>query len=79
MRTSISLDDDVVRLLVEETLRSRASIDEVVNHLVRLGSAAARDRVREPLAVSPLKVESPAEKSYDDIEALLDDLEDQAS
>jgi hypothetical protein len=79
VRTSISLDDNVVRLLVEESRRSGASIDEVVNYLVRLGSAAAKDQVREPLVVSPSKVESPAEKSYDNIEALLDDLEDQAS
>jgi hypothetical protein len=73
------LDDEVVRLLVEETRRSGASIDEVVNYLIRLGWAAAKDQVREPLAVAPMEVRSPAEKSYDNMEALLDDLEDQAS
>ena len=78
MRTSLSLDDDVVRLLDEESQRSGTSFADAVNHFLRLGLTAAKEQVRDPLALASGKMGLVGDKSYDDIEALLDDLEDPA-
>ena len=42
MRTTLSLDDDVARLLDKESRRSGASFKEVVNRFLRLGLMASK-------------------------------------
>jgi hypothetical protein len=78
MRTSLSLDDDLVRLLDEESRRSGTSFEDMGNYFLRLGLTAAKNEVRDPLAPASGKIGLVGDKSYDDIEALLDDLEDPA-
>jgi hypothetical protein len=78
MRTSLSLDDDLVRLLDEESRRSGTSFEDMGNYFLRLGLTAAKNEVRDLLAPASGKIGLVGDKSYDDIEALLDDLEDPA-
>jgi hypothetical protein len=75
VRTTLSLDDDVARLLDKESRRSGASFKEVVNHFLRLGLMAAKRPSRKPFVVTPRKLGLPAGLSYDNIQQLLDALE----
>jgi hypothetical protein len=75
VRTTLSLDDDVARLLNKETRRSGTSFKEVVNHYLRLGLMAAKHPARKPFKVVPLDLGLPAGLSYDNIGELLEALE----
>ncbi len=75
MRTTLSLDDDVARLLDKESRRSGASFKEVVNHFLRLGLTAAKRPTRKPFVVTPRKLGLPPGVAYDNVEQLLEALE----
>jgi hypothetical protein len=75
MRTTLSLDDDVARLLDKESRRSGASFKEVVNHFLRLGLVAAKQPARKPFVVAPRKLGLPSGLNYDNVAQLLDELE----
>jgi len=75
VRTTLSLDDDVARLLDKETKRSGASFKQAVNHYLRLGLAAAKRPTRKPFVVTPRKLGLPPGFTYDNVEQLLDALE----
>ena len=75
MRTTLSLDDDVARLLDKESRRSGASFKEVVNHFLRLGLTATKRPTHKPFVVTPRKLGLPAGLSYDNVEPLLEALE----
>ena len=75
MRTTLSLDDDVARLLDKESRRSGSSFKEVVNRFLRLGLMAAKRPARKPFVVAPKKMGVPAGLSYDNVEQLLDSIE----
>ena len=75
MRTTLSLDDDVARLLDQESRQSGASFKQVVNHFLRLGLMAAKRPTRKPFVVAPRKLGLPPGLSYDNVEQLLDALE----
>jgi hypothetical protein len=75
VRTTLSLDDDVARLLNKESRRSGASFKEVVNHLLRLGLTAAKRPARKPFAVTPRKLGLPPGFTYDNVEQLVEALE----
>ena len=75
MRTTLSIDDDIARLLEKETRRSGASFKETVNRLLRLGLIASKQQTRKPFVVTPLKMGLPPGLSYDNIEELLEALE----
>jgi hypothetical protein len=75
VRTTLSLDDDVARLLDKETKRSGASFKQAVNHYLRLGLAAAKRPTRKPFVVTPRKLGLPPGLTYDNVEQLLDALE----
>jgi hypothetical protein len=75
VRTTLSLDDDVARLLEKEARRSSASFKEVVNHFLRLGLMVAKRPPRKPFVVVPRKLGLPGGLSYDNIEQLLEVLE----
>ena len=75
MRTTLTLDDDVARLLEKETRRTGASFKEVVNRFLRLGLVAAARPPRKKFVVTPRKLSLPSGLSYDNVEQLLDELE----
>lgn len=75
MRTTLSLDDDVARLLNRESRRSGASFKEVVNHFLRLGLMTSGRPPQKPFAVTPRKLGLLPGLSYDNVGHLLEALE----
>jgi hypothetical protein len=75
VRTTLSLDDDIARLLDKESRRSGASFKEVVNHFLRLGLMAAKRPERKPFVVTPRKLGLPRGLTYDNVGQLLEELE----
>lgn len=75
VRTTLSLDDDVARLLEKESRRTGASFKEVVNRFLRLGLVAATRPPRKPFVVTPRRLGLPARLSYDNVEHLLEAIE----
>ena len=75
MRTTLSLDDDVARLLRRELRRSGISLKAAVNHFLRLGLMASAKPERKPFVVHPRPLGLPPGLSYDNIEDLLEALE----
>jgi len=73
VRTTLTLDEDVARLLQKETRRSGDSFKEVVNRTLRLG--LTQQPQRKPFVVTPLDLRLPPGLSYDNVEELLDALE----
>jgi len=75
VRTTLTLDDDVARLLESESRRTGASFKEIVNRSLRLGLMAAHRPARKPFVVSPRRLGLPAGLTYDNVEQLLEALE----
>jgi hypothetical protein len=75
VRTTLTLDDDVARLLEKESRRSGGSFKEVVNHFLRLGLMSANRRAHKPFVVEPRNLGLPAGHSYDNVAELLESLE----
>jgi hypothetical protein len=75
VRTTLSLDDDVARLLDKESRRSGASFKAVVNRFLRLGMMAAKRPPQKPFVVAPRKLGLPHGLNYDNVAQLLDELE----
>lgn len=75
MRTTLTLDDDVARLLDKETRKSGEPFKHVVNRLLRLGLMASKQPIRKPFVVKPWNMGPPPGLSFDNIGELLDDLE----
>ena len=75
MRTTLSLDDDVARLLTKEMRRSGASFKAAVNHFLRLGLQVSHRPSRKPFVVAPRKLGLPLGLSYDNVEQLLEAVE----
>lgn len=75
MRTTLSLDDDVARLLQKEIRRSGATFKEAVNDFLRLGLMASKQQARRRFVVKPRKLGLPRGLSYDNVAELLEALE----
>ena len=75
MRTTLTLDEDVARLLRQETRRSGKSFKDAVNQFLRLGMAAARQRPRKPFVVTPRNLGLPPGFDYDKVEQVIEFLE----
>ena len=78
MRTTLTLDPDVVRLLEDEVHRTRRPFKQVVNDAIRRGLATGR-----PVITRPYKVKAHITKLAPGIDhtkynSLVDDLEDEA-
>jgi hypothetical protein len=78
MRTTLTLDPDVVRLLEDEVHRTRKPFKQVVNDAIRYGLAPARR-----VSTTPYKVKAHVTKLAPGIDpmklnALADELEDEA-
>lgn len=53
MRTTLTVDDDVARLLEKEAHKSGESFKQVVNRFLRLGLIASKQPARKPFVVKP--------------------------
>ena len=72
MRTTLTLDDDVAKLLSKEVRRSGESFKQAVNRYLRLGLASAKQPAQKPFKVKPLKLGLPP---FEKVEELLEYLE----
>ena len=72
----MSLNDDVARLLEQESRSSGASFEHVVNHFLRMGFIAAKQPLQKPFVVTPRKMGLPPGLNYDNVGDLLEILED---
>ncbi len=79
MRTTLTLDPDVARLLEEEAHRQRKSFKQVVNEAIRRGLTPTT-RGRQPTAyrVQPHKTTLRAGIDAQALNRLTDELEDEA-
>lgn len=75
MRTTLTLDEDVARLLDKETKRAGLSFKQAVNHYLRLGLMASKRPASKPFKVVPLDLGLPPGLNYDNIEEVLEALE----
>ena len=75
MRTTLSIDDDVARLLNQQMRSSGKSLKETVNHLLRLGLMSSKHPNRKRFVVTPRPMGLPQGLSYDNVEELLEHLE----
>jgi hypothetical protein len=76
VRTTLTIDDDVARLLQEEVKRSGDSFKGTVNNLLRKGLTASRDpQPRKRFVVTPRKMGLEPGLSYDSIPELLEMIE----
>lgn len=73
IRTTVTLDDDVVATLREESKARGVSFKETLNEMVREGRAL-RQKIameRKPFKVKPTPFGLKPGLSYDDVEALI--------
>ncbi len=76
MRTTLTIDDDIAVLVEQEQRRSGDSFKGTVNRLLRRGLTAEEKNVeRPPFVVTPLFMGVRAGQNYDNIEALLEELD----
>ena len=76
MRTTLTLDDDIAALVEQEVRRSGDSFKGTINRLLRHGLTAADSKAeRKPLVVTPLYMGLRPGLNYDNVEALLEELE----
>jgi hypothetical protein len=77
VRTTLTLDDDLARLLQKASRRSGASFKQTVNRFLRLGltSASKPPAERKPFKVTPRKLGLPAGLTYNNVEQVLEAIE----
>ncbi len=76
MRTTLTIDDDVARLVEEEVRRSGDTFKGTVNNLLRRGLTASRQpETGKPFEVTPLFMGLRPGLSYDCIAELLEEAE----
>ena len=75
MRTTLTLDEDIAKLLRSEMRRSGASLKTVVNRFLRIGLMTSGKPARKRFVVNPRPLGLPAGLSYDNVEELLEALE----
>lgn len=79
MRTTLTLDPDVARLLKEEAHRQRKPFKEVVNEAIRRGlMPRAVAESQEPFRVRPHKTTLRPGIEADSLNRLADELEEEA-
>jgi hypothetical protein len=69
MRTTLTLDDDVAKMLEKEVRRTGDSFKQVVNETLRLGLTAGKGPPRKPFMVKPWNLGLPP---FDKVEELLE-------
>jgi hypothetical protein len=79
MRTTLTLDPDVARMLEEETHRQRRPFKQVVNDAIRRGLAPrAANRAERPYRVRPHRTTLRPGIDQGSFNRLADELEDEA-
>jgi len=72
VRTTLTLDEDVAKLLNKEARKSGEPFKQIVNRFLRLGLMAAKQPARKPFVVKPMKLGLP---HFEKVEELLEYLE----
>jgi len=72
IRTTVTLDDDVIERVKLECQARRASFRDTLNELVRTGLLHSGSRKRRSLRVRPFPMGLRPGLSYDNIEALIE-------
>lgn len=76
MRTTLSIDDDVAKLVEHEVRRSGDSFKGTVNRLLRLGLTAGRKPLRKKhFVVTPIALNSGLGTRYGKVEDLIEALD----
>jgi hypothetical protein len=76
VRTTLTLDDDVAAKLIAEARRAGKRFKDVVNDCLRQGLNAKRQpRPAVPFTIHPRPLDPVPGVSFDNIEALLDQIE----
>ena len=76
MRTTLSIDDDIAKLVEDEVRRSGDTFKGTVNRLLRQGLIASKNpEPRKRFVVTPRKMGLPPGLSYDSIPELLEKIE----
>lgn len=75
VRTTLTVDDDVMRLLKKEMRQTGVSFKAAVNHFLRLGLTNSKPRGRKPFRVTPRELGLPPGLSYDNVGQLLESIE----
>jgi hypothetical protein len=75
VRTTLTLDDDVAKLVRREVRRSGASFKAVVNRFLRIGLMASRQEPRKRFVVQPRPLGLRPGLRYENVEELLEALE----
>jgi hypothetical protein len=75
VRTTLTLDEDVAKLLRGEIRRSGSSLKSVVNRFLRIGLMTSGKGLRKRFVVEPRALGLRAGLSYDNVEELLEALE----
>jgi hypothetical protein len=75
VRTTLSIDDDIAKLVLDEMRRTGDSLKGTVNRLLRDGlTTRAEYAQRKPFVLTPLFMGRPGQ-NYDNVEPLLEELE----
>lgn len=69
------MDSDVANLLNKEMRRSGQSFKETLNHFLRVGLMAPKQRPGKPFVATPRNLGLPPGLSYDNVEELIEALE----
>jgi hypothetical protein len=76
VRTTLTIDDDVAKLVEHEVRRSGDSLKETVNRLLRLGLIAARQpQPKKRFVVTPIALNSGLGTRYQKVEDLIEALD----
>jgi hypothetical protein len=79
MRTTLTLDPDVVRMIEEETHRQRKTFKEVVNDAIRRGlSRPARGPAARRFKIKPMRLKLRPGLDRSSLNRLVDELEEEA-
>jgi len=75
VRTTLTLDEDVAKLLKKEARKSGEPFKQAVNRFLRLGLRAAKQPSQEPFIVKPWSLRPPPGLDFDNIGELIEALE----
>lgn len=75
MRTTLTIDDDVMNLLEQEARRTGIPLKQVVNRRLRLGYAKQEPQTRRPFTVRAKPLGLPPGTSYDNVADLIEAVE----
>jgi hypothetical protein len=75
VRTTLTLDEDVAKLLKKEARKSGEPFKQAVNRFLRLGLRAAKQPSQEPFVVKPWNLRPPPGLDFDNIGDLIEALE----